>query len=967
MAKRSLPAILAAFAVVFIAAIYHSYVHYFPDADGCGRVWMWPSYARLTTFTKDHSRMAEKYSVLWYREGNGVDTTVVPQGIPVLFIPGHAGSYGQARSLASYCSRKTHTNSSLLPRFDFFTADFTEDFTAFHGRTMLDQAEYLNDAIKFILSLYSHENALPGHPVPESVIVIGHSMGGIVARSLVALPNYLPGSINTIITLASPHTIPPLTFDRDIMTVYDLVNQYWRKSFANAIDNPLEGVSLVSITGGKRDGMVPADYCAVSSVVPPSNGFTTYTYSMPRTWTGVDHLAVVWCAQMRDLLAESLFDIADPYSPLKTKSLPQRMTAFADLLLSGFEGYQYGHEKSGPRTPDQYTLEPVPKTDDLKSFAYTYGGINLKGEQIPAHFTYKLNRDKPTLVTVATDVNVLEVRLCKLDKSLNCTFSLDNEAYVLPKSSLQSLFPHDSLGEDYMRYWQYELSGFDAILVSAKPHGFVSISESDDHHRNVSLSPSFFMSKRTVVPAGALTDISLDGATNDIIAYKVVVNEPESVETFSPIVRQYVKEPFEARFHVNVNRKNPAHITFGGSGPFLPFDRESPNNLHLQVFAPPSRSGDYEVLVSVDWWATLGNLALRYRIFAATFPIAVLAIVTLFQVSTYDEEGNFMSVHEALSCLCRPKVLWPLISALAVGNSVLSFDWVRNLVRWLQIPSESANMHALHEFNPRLVQTDMYLGLQDWYAWPLGPVFFLTAIGICTLVWSVAHGIHAARYAIKVAVFGKMSPYASKLQREITRTRTSKRLIIVGVISLAVMFAVPFQLAFLLAALMQCVNTGYAYTATRKSTEQTDLSIRRMRTNAYNFNLSLSLLLLWTAIVDAPILIVWVHNLANVKGAALTPFSSHHNVLSVLPVLLVVENISAGNNMIPRMNKLQHTVTRVFLCVMAYYAIVYGMLHTYMLHHLTNIWCGWLLVLYLDDPGTRQRMPSRLKHRRFVY
>ena len=84
------------------------------------------------------------------------------KGVPVLFIPGNAGSYKQVRPIAAEGATYFHdvlrhdpaAINAGVRNLDFFTVDFNEDITAFHGQTMLDQAEYLNEAIAYILSLY---------------------------------------------------------------------------------------------------------------------------------------------------------------------------------------------------------------------------------------------------------------------------------------------------------------------------------------------------------------------------------------------------------------------------------------------------------------------------------------------------------------------------------------------------------------------------------------------------------------------------------------------------------------------------------------------------------------------------------------------------------------------------------------------------------------------------------------------
>ncbi|CAN6635993.1 GPI inositol-deacylase [Trichomonascus vanleenenianus] len=327
------------------------------DAASCRMSFMTPSYVKMDSFDLNHTRFASKYALHLYREQK-LDAESAPNGIPVVFIPGNAGSFRQVRAIAAECAfqyvasrganQSTPLTADFARGFDFYTADFSEDLTAFHGRTLLDQAEYLNDAIRYILARYkkkipSHGNSLTAPavplPPPQSVILIGHSMGGVVARTMVTLPNYVPHSVNTIVTLAAPHSLPPVTMDSEVVAIYDRTNRYWEQSFSQEQigQNPLAEVSLVSIAGGSLDHMIPSDHANIESLVPPSNGFTVYTSSIPYLWSGVDHQAMVWCDQFRKVLARTLFEIADVRSPAKTKPLSSRMAVFRKRLLAGFE------------------------------------------------------------------------------------------------------------------------------------------------------------------------------------------------------------------------------------------------------------------------------------------------------------------------------------------------------------------------------------------------------------------------------------------------------------------------------------------------------------------------------------------------------------------------------------------------------------------------------------------------------
>lgn len=142
-------------------------------------------------------------------------------GVPVLFIPGNAGSYKQVRSLASEASKLFHHHSSnsetsnellqvnseeeqehprkvLLNELIFFSLDLREEQSILSGNILLDQAEFLNDCLRFLLQEVFRERNL------SSVILVGHSMGGVVSKTAFRLPNYLPHSIRTIFVLNSP-------------------------------------------------------------------------------------------------------------------------------------------------------------------------------------------------------------------------------------------------------------------------------------------------------------------------------------------------------------------------------------------------------------------------------------------------------------------------------------------------------------------------------------------------------------------------------------------------------------------------------------------------------------------------------------------------------------------------------------------------------------------------------------------
>ena len=189
-------------------------------------------------------------------------------------------------------------------------------------------------------------------------------MGGVVARAMLTMPNYLPNSINTIITMAAPHALPPAPFDWEMQRIYNNVNGYWRRAYAAkwANNNPLWHVTLISIAGGGLDNTVASDYTATSSIVPMTNGFTVYTSTVPGVWTGMDHQAILWCDQFRKVVARSLLEVVDVRRPAQTKSRAERMQVFRKNYLSGLEENFQKSLPYGCIYPRLYMLMKAPVT-----------------------------------------------------------------------------------------------------------------------------------------------------------------------------------------------------------------------------------------------------------------------------------------------------------------------------------------------------------------------------------------------------------------------------------------------------------------------------------------------------------------------------------------------------------------------------------------------------------------------------
>ncbi|MGH0161266.1 UNVERIFIED_CONTAM: hypothetical protein FKN15_053804 [Acipenser sinensis] len=194
------------------------------EENGCSMTYMfeYPEYQRIR-LPKRLQRQYPSYGLYLYGEGIYAEENkkLKLTGIPVLFLPGNAGSYKQARSLGSVALRKAENMDSRF-HLNVFTVDFNEELVALYGGSLQRQTKFIHECIRAILKLYK-DQAAP----PSSVAVVGHSMGGIVARALFTLPKFNHRLISLIITQATPHQGPVLPLDSDLLEFALALDSDW--------------------------------------------------------------------------------------------------------------------------------------------------------------------------------------------------------------------------------------------------------------------------------------------------------------------------------------------------------------------------------------------------------------------------------------------------------------------------------------------------------------------------------------------------------------------------------------------------------------------------------------------------------------------------------------------------------------------------------------------------------------------
>lgn len=95
---------------------------------------------------------------------------------------------------------------------DWFAVDLEGEHSAMDGHILEEHTDYVVYAIQRILDQYKEsrdartsDGAAISGTLPKSVILVGHSMGGFVARAAVIHPRLKKSTVETILTLSSPH------------------------------------------------------------------------------------------------------------------------------------------------------------------------------------------------------------------------------------------------------------------------------------------------------------------------------------------------------------------------------------------------------------------------------------------------------------------------------------------------------------------------------------------------------------------------------------------------------------------------------------------------------------------------------------------------------------------------------------------------------------------------------------------
>uniref|UniRef100_A0A8D0U2L2 GPI inositol-deacylase n=1 Tax=Sus scrofa TaxID=9823 RepID=A0A8D0U2L2_PIG len=321
--------------MVFMATLGLWDVFFGFEENKCSMSYMfeYPEYQKIE-LPKKLAKRYPAYELYLYGEGSYAEEhKVLPlTGIPVLFLPGNAGSYKQVRSIGSIALRKAE-DIDFKYHFDFFSVNFNGELVALYGGSLQKQTKFVHECIKTILKLYKGQEF-----APKSVAIIGHSMGGLVARALLTLKNFKHDLINLLVTQATPHVAPVMPLDRFITDFYMTVNNYWILNARHI------NLTTLSVAGGFRDYQVRSGLTFLPKLSDHTSALSVVSSAVPKTWVSTDHLSIVWCKQLQLTTVRAFFDLIDA----DTKQITQNPKKKLSVLNHHFIRHPAKHFEENP-------------------------------------------------------------------------------------------------------------------------------------------------------------------------------------------------------------------------------------------------------------------------------------------------------------------------------------------------------------------------------------------------------------------------------------------------------------------------------------------------------------------------------------------------------------------------------------------------------------------------------------------
>ncbi|KFP72343.1 GPI inositol-deacylase, partial [Acanthisitta chloris] len=660
---------------------------------------------------KKTARRYPAYELYLYGEGSYAEENknLLLTGIPVLFLPGNAGSYKQVRSLGSIALRKAE-DVDFKYHFNFFTVNFNEELVALYGGSLQRQTKFVHECIKVILKLYRDREF-----APTSVAIVGHSMGGLVARALLTLKNFKPELINLLITQATPHVAPVMPLDKYLTDFYTAVNSHW---ILKAQD--LRNLTTLSVAGGFRDYQVRSGLAFLPGLSQHDSALSVVSSAVPRAWASTDHLSIVWCKELILATIRAFFDLIDENTRQITEDPKKRMS----VLNHHFVRHP---AKIFEENPEALTeLAGAFMWITVKASKWTY---SVHNDSDGKYFTFPLASHRKSYSHVYCENSMLDTSSwiygCMNSNSSMCLEATDLSwrAELLPTAKVVKLKLQDYVSLSH-------------IVIQVPPavgnKYTLGCEFFKEDSRTVQLPVthllSFGLSSTKVLlnSTGLLYNVQLQHFNQIYQAFKIYI------ESHCQSLKE--RKPSVYRLHIPWSHEDSITVAK------VPSLTEISAKLHIAQPPNDSRvpelnihsSSDcqYQVVLKTSLPQVLGQII---RFHAGAFPVYIVSNILLAyggQLRTLRSTGQCSDFALELVRTAKPYKVEPLISVVVF---LQGFHWFREMWESLSLPEVDAAVLTSQDAWFPLVSLILFLfgtGIAYWSA-----VFFSTSLRLFSSLW----------------------------------------------------------------------------------------------------------------------------------------------------------------------------------------------------------------------------------------
>ncbi|XP_046402288.1 GPI inositol-deacylase [Ischnura elegans] len=644
------------------------------EENRCEMTYMfeYPQYVRIM-LPLSVAQSYPRYKLFAYGEGQYTEKLRGMQfrGIPVLFIPGNSGSHKQVRSLASVSLRMSSSSNSPYI-FNYFTADLNEEYSAMYGAVLYEQTKFIHECVKKILSLYTNERKRP-----SSVIVIGHSMGGLVAKGLLLEPEFDPNLVNCIITLATPHKSPVLMADEHIAKYHTNVSRYW---FINRNDS-LKNIAVASIGGGQRDIIVRPDL--IKSTTADFNVMTT---SIPTVWLSTDHLCVLWCKQLVLVIVRALFDMVDPKTHQISTNIDFKKASLSYHLVKRTASKRLAasfHPKEAHFDEGGDWDEPLKRHFSFqreKVMKNTYLMIRLVDDpkyQMAAILAVNLDAKDWVYACIANKVHKGS-RICDKGDNLSSESKFVPSLRMKRKTILLNLAALKKMS--YTHVVVRIPPTADPVEVHVDVHSAAS-------RKLVFPAPKFFFFASSMLlelsaESAIRYEIRLQGAEHIWQAYILNIRPICPLQTVhhatASVATSWSSE--DAHAFVTSSLVQPLHVRLQSPKPSFSKKNESAT---IKLILDPSCR--YAVTIQSSLRGILSQLVRFYSPMLLPYMVAVLLLAIREQLRIMQNEGYCCSINSALAVGAKPYYILP---AVKIGSKLIGFIFNNHKEKFLFPPPD---------------------------------------------------------------------------------------------------------------------------------------------------------------------------------------------------------------------------------------------------------------------------------------